>query len=281
MRIFFILLFLLCARMSFAQENGETTFEHPCFKQLLVTVKNYGYLKDNGAYGWGIKITNNYKTPVSFTYALVVGDDSRGSGQPTYVISPGETWSSDWGRLTLLLKKSSSTEFKVPVWNLCFKGYDCSEENYFDCDGQQIKDKMFGSNWRTKNNQTSTQTNNSTNSNDNYNTATELVNRLNELCTKLGKLASGTNSIYTGICNGETYTANQVELLKTRITQLENEIDRLQNNNQRNQDQQQQNQQAQQAEQQHSAGKCAPCRRTAAAKNTGATTATTKATAAI
>lgn len=248
MRYFFLLLFLVCTGITFAQENGEITFEHSCFKQLLVTVKNYGYLKDNGAYGWGIKIKNNYKTPVSFTYALVVGDEKRGNGQPTYVIEPGDTWASDWGKLTLLLKNSSSTEFRVAIWGLCFKGYDCSDENYFDCDGRQIKDKLLGSDWRTRNNQNNTQTNNTAN-NDNYKTATELVNKLNDLCTRLSKLSNGTNSIYAGICNGATYSANQVDLLKTRISQLENEINRLQTNSQGNRDQLQGNQQTQQAQQ--------------------------------
>jgi hypothetical protein len=104
MRYLFLFLFSTCAQLTFAQENGETTFEHPCFKQLLVTVKNYGYLKDNKAYGWGIKIKNNYKAPVSFTYALLVGDESRGNGQPTYTISPGDTWAADWGGLHCYLK---------------------------------------------------------------------------------------------------------------------------------------------------------------------------------
>lgn len=256
MRKFLLFLFLICTEFVFAQEKREVSFSHYCFKQLEVTVKNYGYLKDNGAYGWGVKIKNNYKVPVSFTYSLIVGDEKPGNGQPTYVIEPGETWASDWGRLSLLLKKSNSTEFQVRIWKLCFKGYDCSDENYFDCDGQQAKDKLFGRDWRTKYNQNNSQTNNSSNNN-NYNTATDLVNRLNELCPQLGQLTNDTNnSIYTGICNGTTYTANDVNLLKSHIMQLENEITRLQNSNSYKQvqqaqiQQQQQNQQVQQAEQQ-------------------------------
>lgn len=251
MRYLFLFLFSTCAQLTFAQENGETTFEHPCFKQLLVTVKNYGYLKDNKAYGWGIKIKNNYKAPVSFTYALLVGDESRGNGQPTYTISPGDTWAADWGRLTLLLKSSSSTEFRVPIWGLCFKGYDCSDDNYFDCDGQQIKDKMFGSNWRTKNNQNSSQSNttSSTTNTNNYNTAVELVNKKNDLCAQLGKLLNGASNNVYALCQAQTYTANDINILKTQVTQLEAEITRLQNNAAQSQ-QQQTNQQAQQARQQ-------------------------------
>lgn len=60
MKITFLTAFLslVIARTPFAQQKGEITFSHQCFKQLEVTVKNYGYLKDNQAYGWGIKIKN-------------------------------------------------------------------------------------------------------------------------------------------------------------------------------------------------------------------------------
>ena len=195
----FSIVFFL-ANMAFAQESNEVTYAHPCYKQLLITVKNYGYLKSNGAYGWGVKIKNNYKTAVSFTYKLTVGDEKVQGGQPTYSIDPGKTWALDWGRLALLLKNSSSHEFRVEIWGLCFKGSDCSGDNYFDCDGKQIKDKLFGVNRKTNGNSQDSQNSAPIGSKSSLKTVDDQINENLEIKAKLCLELSKVNT-QSSLCN--------------------------------------------------------------------------------
>lgn len=118
----------------------EAWQQHPCYKGLSISVRNYGYNKDNNAYYWGVRIQNNYSKAVKFSYLLSVGDEkenaTKNQYQPTNMIKPGAMWIEGGDVFTAIMFKSNSKEWVVKIGEVCFEGMNCGGSNdcYADCD---------------------------------------------------------------------------------------------------------------------------------------------------
>ena len=235
----FYLLFslLLTATLCF----GQKTTQHTCYKGLVFTVKNYGYKRDLKAYAWGIQVKNTYNKPVSFRYYLFVGDEPQNTnpngGTVVLDLDPGQSWTNDYGELFALLKNSESSQYTIAVRDVCFKGSNCYENGYFDCDGNQT----IGG--RKRSGTVSQQSNNSTNAQDDNVTESQtgqtqqnimaLISKKNNLCDELRKAVeeSGiTSPTYDQYCVNAAslqYTINDQPRLLNEIAAMENGLNLL------------------------------------------------------
>jgi hypothetical protein len=136
-----IVSFLFFSTNSYAQEPGEWTEPavHPCFQGITISLKNMGYSKDAGGYRWGIKLTNDkYKLPVSFKFKLSIGEKitSKEGWLATGKLEEGESHSDAHDKFTAWTYSSSSEEWFVYIWDVCFDGMRCGggDECFAECD---------------------------------------------------------------------------------------------------------------------------------------------------
>jgi hypothetical protein len=110
--------------------NWETM---PCYQGISVSIVNMGYSKSAGGYLWGIRLKNNYATPVTLKYRLSIGEKntSQEGGDAVWKLKPGDIWTDGNDKFTAKLYQSSSTESNCYIWNVsfgdvsnCFAGCD-------------------------------------------------------------------------------------------------------------------------------------------------------------
>ena len=145
--IFFSILFQ--ATISHAQEPGtwSTPKMHPCYQGISISVVNFG--SDNrGGYSWGIKFFNDkYQTPVSFKYKLSIGEKitSKDAWLAVWKLGNGKSHSDAHDKSTAWTYQSSSEEWFVYLWDVCFDGMQCggADECFAECDKVEGKENQL------------------------------------------------------------------------------------------------------------------------------------------
>jgi hypothetical protein len=119
-----LLAFVFTIKSTLAQEPGnwgnwETM---PCYQGITVSIVNMGHSKSAGGYLWGIRLKNNYATPVTFRYRLSVGEKntSQEGGDVVWKLKPGEVWTDGRDKFTAKLYQSPSTETNCYIWSVSF-----------------------------------------------------------------------------------------------------------------------------------------------------------------
>ncbi|HUR66112.1 MAG TPA: hypothetical protein VMZ03_07145 [Chitinophagaceae bacterium] len=138
----FLLLLLLLLSISVIGQFRDVKWEPwqamPCFQGISVSVLNMGYGKEAGGYLWGIRIRNDYNTPVRVNYKLTIGEENKvATGFMTSgLLKKGDVWTDGGDVFTANLFKSSSKEYFVALDKVCFDGFKCggNDECYADCD---------------------------------------------------------------------------------------------------------------------------------------------------
>ena len=107
-----------------------------CYKGIKYKVANWGKVSgDYSDYYWGIMFQNTYSQPISFSYHFSVGNENpptKYNYTVTYQIEPGGVYSNDGTKATAILFKSSSTNYKVSITDVCVGNCD---SNYINCQG--------------------------------------------------------------------------------------------------------------------------------------------------
>lgn len=136
-----LLFSLVLASFSFGQLRDvkwEPWQTMPCFNGISVSVLNMGYGKEAGGYLWGIRIRNDYSTPVRLSFKLTIGEENKSSSdfRVTGLLKKGEVWTDGGDVFTANLYKSPSKEYFVVLDKVCFDGMKCggNDECYADCD---------------------------------------------------------------------------------------------------------------------------------------------------
>ena len=158
---FFFLIAILLFQMSFV--FGQTSADWSpwitadCYKGIKYKVANWGKVSgDYSDYYWGIMFQNTYSQPISFSYHFSVGNENpptKYNYTVTYQIEPGGVYSNDGTKATAILFKSSSTNYKVSITDVCVGNCD---GNYINCQGvpqnSVINSSNTDSNSRNQNN---------------------------------------------------------------------------------------------------------------------------------
>lgn len=108
-----------------------------CYSGIKYKTANWGKVSgDYSDYYWGLMFQNTYSQPVSFSYLLNVGDEKQPTKYNytvTYKIEPGGVYSNDGTKATAILFKSSSSNYKIYIKDVCLG--NCENNNYINCQG--------------------------------------------------------------------------------------------------------------------------------------------------
>ena len=129
-------LFIHSVTATFAQKDAKWTEPqpHPCFYGLKISVVNMGYFV---YYNWGVKITNHYRTPVTFKYKLIVGGKPYPHYSVAFKLKPGQTHTEGTNHFnSISFENNPSADWSVAISEVCFDGNTCGGANecYAECD---------------------------------------------------------------------------------------------------------------------------------------------------
>ena len=135
---------------SHAQEAGEWTVPavHPCYQGIKISVINMGHSKDPAGYMWGIRFFNDkYNLPVSFKYKLSIGEKvtSKEGWLTVGDLKKGDSYSDAHDKFTAWTYASSSEEWYVYIWDVCFHDMRCggADECFAECDKTAGKENQL------------------------------------------------------------------------------------------------------------------------------------------
>jgi hypothetical protein len=142
--------FLVLSTNSDAQEPGEWSEPavHPCYQGIKISVANMGQSKDPAGYRWGIRFFNDkYSLPVSFKYKLSIGEKvtSKEGWLAVGNLKKGDSYSDAHDKFTAWTYASSSEEWYVYIWDVCFHEMRCggADECFAECDKTAGKENQL------------------------------------------------------------------------------------------------------------------------------------------
>lgn len=139
-----IAVYLFYTTVVIAQSEPKWTdpVSHPCYKGLKISVVNMGYLAGN--YHWGVSISNNYQSTVSFRYKLIVGGKGTNYYGVAFRLKYGEKHTEGTSFFNGISFDNPSADWVVAITDVCFDGSTCGGPNecYADCDAVDGKENQ-------------------------------------------------------------------------------------------------------------------------------------------